>query len=109
MAGPISMYVPTAIIAAISLPLAFKLVPPNRFYGIRTARSMSDEDIWYRTNCFGGFMLLAAAAVASYIFYSHPELATGQSPTGVLVLVIPLFLALGIIGIYSRSISGGNG
>lgn len=104
MAGPISMYVPTAIIAAISLPLAFKLVPPNRFYGIRTANSMSDRDLWYRINCFGGFVLLAAAGFAFYIFYSHPDLATGQSPTAVLVLIIPLFLALGIIGIYSRSI-----
>ena len=33
----------------LSIPLIQKRIPPNRFYGFRTAKSLSDPKIWYES------------------------------------------------------------
>ena len=48
--GPISMYVSTAVIAAVSVPLVLKLVPPNRVYGVRTSQTLASREVWFRVN-----------------------------------------------------------
>ena len=45
------------ILALVSIPLIANLVPPNRFYGFRTPRTLSNERIWYRVNRFAGWAL----------------------------------------------------
>ncbi len=37
----------------ISLPLILKLVPPNRWYGFRTRKMLSNAEIWYEANYKG--------------------------------------------------------
>src|SRR5262245_30602375 len=49
------------LIAAISVPLIFRMVPPNGVYGFRTSLTRSSSDIWYQANAFMGWVLLAAA------------------------------------------------
>jgi uncharacterized membrane protein len=103
MAQPISMYVPAALIAAASIPLALKLVPPNRVYGVRTAQTLGKRDVWFRVNRFAGFALIVAVAVAVTAYVARPELATGRSFAGVLALVVPVVLALAATLAYARS------
>lgn len=105
MSGPISMYVPTTLIAVFSIPLALRLIPPNRFYGIRTALTLADRDVWYKVNRFAGFALILAAALATFVYLARPELASGRSPLGVLVLLVPLFSALAVVSLYTRALS----
>ena len=34
----------------MALPLWFRRVPPNRWYGVRTRATLSDESLWYDVN-----------------------------------------------------------
>ena len=106
MAEPISLFVPATLIVVLSAPLALKLVPPNRFYGIRTAQTLADRDVWFRVNRVGGFALLAAGAATLCAFYLKPELSSGRSFLGVLTLIVPVICALIATSIYVRKFSG---
>lgn len=46
-----------------ALPLVFRIVPPNWFYGFRTRKTLSDSNIWYEANYVGGVSLLVASAL----------------------------------------------
>ena len=50
---------------ALSIPLIQERVPPNSFYGFRTAKSLSDPKIWYAINRMSGIDLLIAGALIS--------------------------------------------
>lgn len=105
MAEPISMYVPAALIAAVSVPLAFKLVPPNRVYGVRTSRTLASREAWFRVNRVAGFALLVAAGTAMCFYLAKPELASGRSFLGMLALVVPVISALAVTATYARKLS----
>ena len=62
-----------ALTLALGIPLILRLVPPNRFYGFRTATSFSSADAWYQINFAMGLALVAAGAVAGLLvlFLSH--------------------------------------
>ncbi len=55
-------FYPSAIFCLLSLPLVLSLVPPNRLYGIRTPKTLANEQVWYRANRFGGWLFLASGA-----------------------------------------------
>jgi uncharacterized membrane protein len=44
----------------ISLPLIYKRVPPNRWYGFRVRKTLSDPHIWYAANQVAGIDLFLA-------------------------------------------------
>src|SRR6185295_1136849 len=50
---------------ALSIPLIQERVPPNSFYGFRTAKSLSDPKIWYAINRLSGIDLLLAGVLIS--------------------------------------------
>ncbi len=35
---------------AVAAPMTLGLVPPNRFYGMRTDKTLSSPEIWYPAN-----------------------------------------------------------
>ncbi len=105
MTAPISMFVPATLIAVFSAPLALKLIPPNRFYGVRTAGTLANREVWFRANRVAGFLLTFAAGIALISYRLNPELASGKSLPGVLVLILPVLSALGLTAIYIRSLS----
>ena len=49
---------------AVAMPLALRKVPPNRWYGFRTKRTLSDTQFWYEVNSRGGMNLVVASAIA---------------------------------------------
>ncbi len=49
----------------ISLPLIAKRVRPNRWYGFRVKKTLSDERIWYQANFIAGRDLLLAGIAIS--------------------------------------------
>jgi uncharacterized membrane protein len=108
MAGPISMFVPAALIAVLCLPLALKWVPPNRFYGIRTAQTLASREVWFRVNRVAGFALLVAAAISMCAYLLEPELASGRSFLGVLILIVPVIVALAVTATYARKLARGS-
>lgn len=59
------LVVSSVAIAAISIPLILKMVPPNGVYGFRTSVTRSNVEIWYSANAFMGWALLAAAVASA--------------------------------------------
>lgn len=105
MTEVLSMYIPTILVAALALPLALRFIPPNHFYGVRTAQTLADREVWFRVNRVAGYALLGAAGIASLIYKLKPELASAPSFLSMLVLVGAVILALIVTSIYSRSLS----
>ncbi|GJL38317.1 hypothetical protein TUM17576_51370 [Enterobacter hormaechei] len=51
------------ILMAIAIPLVLQKVKPNRWYGMRTSRTLNDEGQWYRVNrLYGKTMIVAGVA-----------------------------------------------
>ena len=51
------------LLILLAVPLWMRMVPPNRFYGVRTRATLSDEQRWYAVNASSGFDLLASGIV----------------------------------------------
>ena len=47
----------------LSIPLMQGRVPPNRYYGFRTAKTLSDTKIWYEVNRISGNDMFLGGAV----------------------------------------------
>ena len=94
------------LLAVGSIPLVLRMVPMNRFYGIRTSKSFASLSNWYAINAYGG-KLLMTYGVALFAFgllarNSAPPPAsiwTAVFVVGPMLLVLPL---LGLIGAYAR-------
>ncbi len=99
------MFVPAGLIAALSVPLALKMVPPNRYYGFRTTHTMADREVWFRVNRVAGWGLIVAVSLTASLYFADPELASGRSLSGVLALVLPVIAALLVAGVYARKIA----
>ena len=75
------------VVFVLCLPLAFKLVPPNRLYGFRTSVTLSRPEIWYPANAFSGLALMAAMVVAAITILFVP-LSPGMSAAVFVALVL---------------------
>jgi uncharacterized membrane protein len=51
------------VFVAIGIPLALERVPPNHWYGFRTAKTFSNQTIWYAANRVAGIDLIIAGVV----------------------------------------------
>jgi len=49
---------------ALAVPLMYGRVKPNSLYGLRTERTLRDEDAWYRGNAYGGRLFFRTGLVA---------------------------------------------
>ncbi|MES2049897.1 MAG: SdpI family protein [Pseudomonadota bacterium] len=98
MTSQTQLLIVMTVIALIAVPLIFKWVPPNRFYGFRTARTLSDTGLWYSANQFCGWAILIACAVSIILlvvipFSSVPiTLTEGLAP--VLIILAPILIAV---------------
>lgn len=53
------------VLILVSIPLLFRWVPRNRFYGFRVPATLKDDAVWYEVNARSAwhFLLLGAAMV----------------------------------------------
>jgi hypothetical protein len=91
----------------LSLPLIRRWVGPNRWYGLRTARTLADPKLWYDANAVAGERLAAAALtmLAGAIgFYFVPRWRVEHYATANLaVTTLALVYAISQIVFYARS------
>lgn len=70
-------FVPAVLFFAAAIPLILGLIPPNRVYGIRTSKTLSDESVWYDANRYGGWAIVLSStaylAVAKAVPTSGPH------------------------------------
>jgi uncharacterized membrane protein len=61
-----SLYIGFGLVLALTaLPMWFRLVPPNAWYGFRTAKTLSCRQIWYEINQTAGRDLFFAGIAIS--------------------------------------------
>jgi len=82
----------------LSIPLIRNRVPPNRYYGFRTPKTLSDAKIWYEVNHISGNDLFVAGAVIT--ISSFVMLAVGQDwrreRVAITLLLIMVFSLVGV-------------
>lgn len=99
MSAATPFLVACGVIAAVSVALILKAVPPNRWYGFRTTRTLSNHDRWFRANHFAGWAFLAAAGTTAAVLLLAPEVASGY---GALVLAVSVGVTLFVTLAYVR-------
>ena len=54
------------VLILMSIPLIFRWVPPNRFFGFRIPATLKNESVWYDVNAGSGrlFLVLGVLMVA---------------------------------------------
>ena len=94
------------VTTAIAIPMVLRIVPMNRFYGIRIPKAFKSDRNWYAINAFGGWLLLAYGLLLVVFGIAAQDLAPSETSIwmapficGPLLLVLPL---LALIGAYAR-------
>jgi uncharacterized membrane protein len=84
-------YIAGLVAIGLSIPLVLGKVPPNRWYGFRTPKTLSDERVWYPANRAGGWAMLAAGfaiiAITEAIGYFSPWVLLGSIGLAILYSV----------------------
>lgn len=57
----------SVLLIALALPLLLNQIPPNGWYGFRTAQSLSSESAWYRANQLAGAYLTASGVLSLWV------------------------------------------
>jgi hypothetical protein len=94
--------IPSVIFFLLSIPLILGLVPPNRGYGICTAKTMSEPRLWYNANRFGGWALLVSSGIYLAMAFVSPSADRDFTVwlCHLAAFAIPLFLSVLLIRRY---------
>ena len=93
-------YILPGLGVVFGIPMALGMVPPNRYYGYRTRRTMASADVWYPANRIAGRCLAIAGLVAvCHNAYFQHEHANWPSTTQQFFMSIAsgLLLLLGVM------------
>ena len=94
------------LLAAVSLPLALRMVPRNRFYGIRMSKAFASDSNWYAINAYGGKILLAYGvgvfAFGLLVRDSAPPPTSIWTAVFIVWPIVLVFPLLGLIRAYAR-------
>jgi hypothetical protein len=93
------------VLAAVSIPMILRKVPPNPIYGFRTRLTLSKPAIWYPANAFYGRTLLVAAAFSLAILWFLPEAILGRPWVPLAVFLVPLLASVVASFVYLRRFS----
>lgn len=106
MSSSISLLIGAGVIAAVSIPLILKIVPPNPIYGFRTPTTLSNQALWYRANVFAGWALPIAAIASAVLIVGAARGVLPSEAGGIVAFVVPLVIAVVASFVYLRRISG---
>lgn len=95
---------PAMIFIVLALPLVLGLIPPNRFYGVRTRATLASPEVWRKANRVGGWGVLASSVFYLLVARDHPH---NPDDVDSLLLhlaafVFPLILSLVMAGRFAR-------
>lgn len=98
MRVPIPIVIAAIVLILAALPLAFKKVPKNHFYGIRTPRTMSgSNEQWYAVNQIGGYGLAIAGVITLLSCFIAPRFLSDLHTVTLLcagVMVVSVVISL---------------
>jgi SdpI/YfhL protein family len=91
--------IPTFIFMIVSIPLVLGLIPPNRFYGVRTSETRDDGRLWLSGNRFGGAAILLSSAVYLLVAQWLPYHPTAPDHLAVGIAHLLAFAGPQVIGL----------
>jgi uncharacterized membrane protein len=72
----------SVLLVLVSLPLLFRRIPPNAFYGLRVPATYADEWVWYEANALTGRDMVALGVLLIVLALVLPVLRLeGETPT----------------------------
>ncbi len=87
-------YVTSGLFILLALPLAMRLVGPDRFYGVRTEKTLQNLEVWYAANTAGGSAMVVCAVLSIIIvFLLHTFWGTNTD----LKVIIPVFVPVAMV------------
>ncbi|MEO7804445.1 MAG: SdpI family protein [Actinomycetota bacterium] len=89
-----NLFVGNAIVAAVSIPLIFRWIGPNSWYGFRTARTLADRETWFAVNAFCGWALLIASLVSAVVLVFGRRSLVTRGWLALVVFVVPVMGAI---------------
>jgi uncharacterized membrane protein len=106
--GLVTILACNVLLALVSLPLALRRVPRNRWYGYRTRATLRDDFVWYEANAYFGrssLVLIAVACLAAGIVYRSGAFDPGTYLTvSIVILIAPAFVAALLTRQYVRGL-----
>jgi len=75
----LSFVATSLLLIGLSIPMLLRRVKPNRWYGFRTPKTLSNDKIWYESNGYSGKRLLVFSTIhtiTSLVLYLIPALGT---------------------------------
>jgi len=106
--GLVTILAGNALFVFVSLPLVFRWVPRNFFYGYRTRATLGSDVVWYEANAYFGWRFLIASAVAciaAVLLYRSGVLEPGTYlKVSVALLVAPVLFAGLLTSRYVRAL-----
>ena len=84
-------FIPASILLLLALPLILGAIPPNRFYGVRTAVTLADRRRWYSANRYAGWTLVGASLFYLAIAARWPSVTAGTTDLGRWALYVAAF------------------
>jgi len=75
------------VLIVLSIPLIFRWIPPNRFFGLRIPATLRNQSVWYDANARNGRHLFAFGLVMVLLEFVLPAR-----------LRIPVLRTIGTIG-----------
>ena len=88
------------LLAALSVPLVKRWVPPNPLYGVRTAATAANPQVWYEANARAGKELCILAVIALLVLTAG-AIVSDRGPSGVGATAV--FLGLGSVVVALRA------
>lgn len=85
------------LFVGLSIPLIQQRVPPNRFYGFRTPKTLSDSKIWYEANRLSGYDVLLAGVLITISSITLFGIAQTWKPEHVVITLVSV-MVLSLIG-----------
>ena len=98
------LLVACALVAAASVPLVLKLIPPNEIYGFPTRKRRSQPENWVRVNVFAGKALLVASAVTAVLLMVYAGTWLKSAWLQLLLFLIAYGAAVGAIVAYEKRV-----
>ena len=86
------------LFVAVSIPLILGKVPPNTIYGFRTAKTLSDPEIWYEANRISGQDLCIAGIFTLIASLVMMALGQGTDPNHVVFTLLSV-MVLSVTGV----------
>ena len=60
------------ILVLLSVPLMFRWIPPNRFFGLRVPSTLRNKSVWYDANALSARHLFALGALLVFLEFVLP-------------------------------------